>query len=192
MGALATHLFYAEPANFALVALLRTEALKNICLQAADGQLELLSILCNLFCCIPLQHSLAEAVKTKKIAGPSKVLLEPLHPNLVNILERENESAMVTLRDYWDLYVRKNESDLPAETALPLSGIVFPRADGEGGGGGGGGGGGKDVLERYSLKYRLRSSFAALSGLDDEFTSVHELCATVRNGLYMDPKVGGL
>ena len=98
MGALATHLFYAEPANFALVALLRTEALKNICLEAADGQLELLSILCNLFCCIPLEHSLAEAVKTKKIAGPSKVLLEPLHPDLVNILERrENERAMVTL-----------------------------------------------------------------------------------------------
>eukprot|EP00960_Hanusia_phi_P037312 752855-Hanusia_phi.AAC.8 len=181
LGALATHLFYAEPANFSLVSLLRTETLKRVLLDSADGQLELLNVLCNLFCCLPLEQSMAEAVRTKKIAGPSKIKLEPLHPDLVKILERQGEEAIQLLRDYWDLYVRSNEDILPGESTLPLSGLGFPQVQAKGG---------KDpLLERYSLKFRLRSSFVALSGWDDEFATVHELCATARNGLYMDAKV---
>ncbi|KAJ1465065.1 hypothetical protein T484DRAFT_2910991 [Baffinella frigidus] len=133
------------------------------------------------------------------------VILPPLDAHAKADLQRHRDAALSVLADYWDCFAKSYRQELGADDALPLTGVRFgthARAEGAGGdarlppdgtgavgAGVGADSGGCGMLAACTLRFRVRSSFVALSGHDDTFESIAEICSTVRKGLYIDPKM---
>ena len=208
LGAFVAHLFFMEPANFAFLALLCHDdgrALKFLCRPGRANREEIvLSILCNIFCQLRLPNSLAKRAKMDKAStGPSKVVLDQLSEIgdyvdsdsrngdgsriregqwVKEILVEHASGALNALVSYTACFVHAYREEMGPDVTLPLSGCTFPQPIVQ-----------ADLGERWrSLllpPVSVRSSFVALSGYSDIFSSVDELCETARSGLFLDPKM---
>eukprot|EP00455_Lapot_gusevi_P053730 TRINITY_DN8457_c0_g1_i4.p1 TRINITY_DN8457_c0_g1~~TRINITY_DN8457_c0_g1_i4.p1 ORF type:complete len:434 (-),score=177.98 TRINITY_DN8457_c0_g1_i4:309-1610(-) len=169
LGGLASHLYFAEPTNFALTSLLSNGVIRNICrdfslapLKEAKAR-ELLRFLAHLLVRTPVPSRRA-----------SPVTLQPLSDEHRSILNFYNRRALQSYVDLYRVFARLHlQSTTPV---LPLSNIQFSASDVS------------DslaaTLNQQAIPFELRSPFAAISGHGDhDFSSAHDLVQTIRDGI---------
>jgi len=171
---LISHLYYTESAAFGFHALLREGYLHNACaaysrdMDAArwrDMALQLVLTLSHLF--------------VRQPCPDPKAALPPLPPHAHAILVRHNAEIVETYRDYVRSYATQHLANMP-DNNLPLTHhTVAPKPD--------------QVIALplpHLPPVIVRSPFSALSGLTDSyFTSVHDLCSTVRAGVSLESSI---
>ncbi|KAJ7757624.1 hypothetical protein B0H16DRAFT_1824030 [Mycena metata] len=180
---LAAHLYYHEPSNFALIALLKSGALHDICEQSSiDAKREFILIMAHLFGRRYISRVYAsEANLAIARKSPSMVVLPDLPESVREVFESHNQQIIRTFTGYALACASQLEMNSPVDhDCLPLSKISYP---------------GSPHAEPGILRSRLRetaihvvarSPFVANSGHNDEFTSVEELARSARNGLYLN------
>jgi len=179
---LLNHLYFLEPTNYAFVSLLRAGLFDSLLGKEnskKDLTLELLVILCNLFCKLKLPRLLKITAANK---GPSSVILEPLPTHFQKAIQDHNLRALNTAIIYLKGFAKVYQKELGEDNILPISNVVFPSVSNEA------------VssntllpmLKSASMKYQLRSAFSATSGKGDHFETVAELTNSLRRGVILD------
>ncbi|KAM5352390.1 hypothetical protein ACJ41O_005113 [Fusarium nematophilum] len=173
---LVSHLYFTENAVFAFHSLLRGGYFHELCkdIDTARERVlrEMMVVLSHLFNRIPIQqkHKLLEVVPESS----SDIFLERLPPAAESLLVRHNEETLSIFKDYVHSYINQHLADKPDRT-LPLTKIAV----------------GPEGVTRYNRPVDarqpvIRSPFASLSGLTDDFQSIKELCSTVRDGVFLE------
>ncbi|KAH8804309.1 hypothetical protein DL96DRAFT_1631701 [Flagelloscypha sp. PMI_526] len=180
---MASHLYYAEPSNFALVHLFEDGIIHKICNgpSATEAEEQVLLVLCHLFGrkFIPgnyLRPDLLDALRKKY---PSRIVLPPLPAKVATALQKHDKKILEIFSSYATTYSLTHLDSLGIDNALPLSGAYptatpLPSFVGF-----------ADHLKITHSTPTTRSVFAASSGLDDTFTSVSDLVSTVRQGIHL-------
>ncbi|KGQ09019.1 putative helicase [Beauveria bassiana D1-5] len=172
------HLYFTENAVFAFHSLLKDGYFHRVC-KAIDCSsetvlLELVLVLSHLFCRLPLG---VHANLVKDIRSPSVITLPALPTEAETILRGHNQETLDIFRLYVSTFIRQHLEHTP-DTKLPFTGIEVKA---------------QQKLEQewqpivaHLPPTKLRSPFAALSGFTDKFDTIHELCATVRSGVFLE------
>lgn len=179
---LATHLYYTEPSNFAIVALLREGVIHRICTGAAnieDAKRELLALLSHLFGrrYVPKVYTSGQSIKVLLAKSPSKVILPPIPAEVKKVLKAHDQKTLRVFAGYALAYATEHSGELPSDRTLPLSNKSYS--------------GSGDVspfvkhLQSTALTVVARSLFIANSGHTDRFKDVDELVSTVRSGVHL-------
>ncbi|KAJ6541715.1 hypothetical protein B0H19DRAFT_1239495 [Mycena capillaripes] len=182
---LVAHLYYHEPSNFALVALLKSGALHDICEQnTIDAKKDFILVMAHLFGRRYISRVYASEKNlalTKKL--PSMVVLPDLPKPVRDIFVHHNQQILETFTGYAHVCAAQQfELDLNVsqDNVLPLSKTSYPRIRQSA----------PSVL-RTRLRDKAvhviaRSPFVANSGHTDKFNSVEELSRSTRNGLHLN------
>ncbi|KAL1903112.1 hypothetical protein Sste5346_000396 [Sporothrix stenoceras] len=184
---LVSHLHYTENAIFAFHSLLESGYLHSLCADIQKDEPNVLDnlmlVLAHLFNRIPCRRYNDQAW-LEGIVRPSSsvVLLPPLPSEAETILRKHNTGTLSIFRTYVQTYVRQHLSSRPDDTLPFTHQKVAPT-------------GPLDCRSSFHpglgdddqpLPVELRSPFAALSGFNDEFSSIRELCSTVRSGVFLE------
>ncbi|TIC97855.1 putative helicase [Colletotrichum higginsianum] len=182
---LVSHLYFTENAVFALHSLLMKGYLHELCknIDRAEEQrtllLTLMTVLCHLFCRIPCtKYRNQEWLEKAVHRSPSIVLLPALPPKAAHILKAHNEETLKIFRTYVHTFVDQHLSHAP-DDELPFTKTRVGPAESE-------------FVNTAAANISflpptvIRSPFAALSGFTDNFNTIHELCETVRAGVFLD------
>ncbi|KAF7347281.1 hypothetical protein MVEN_01483200 [Mycena venus] len=181
---MAAHLYYHEPSNFALVALLKSGVLHEICDQnPIAAKRDYILIMAHLFGRRYIsrvwasEENLAAAKKS-----PSMVVLPELPKAVRDVLEYHDQKILETFTGYAHACTAQLEKDVGQEDMLPLSKASYPCIQ-------------RQSEDPSTLRTRLRetavhvvarSPFVANSGHTDKFSSVEELVHTTRNDLHLN------
>ncbi|TFK38254.1 hypothetical protein BDQ12DRAFT_684235 [Crucibulum laeve] len=183
--AVAAHLYYTEPSNFALVAVLRKGALHTICTQSKGLEAkkqDFMLLMCHLFGRRYFSKVFGDEKHIKMLTQkyPSTVVLPPLQDNVREILAKHESEILRIFTAYALAYATTNESGVGRDCQLPLSGQTFS-------------GLALDEASQFhaylkttSIRTEVRSAFVANSGHSDDFTSISELVTTARRGLHLN------
>ena len=181
MAGLVSHLYYTEPANFALVELLRNGVFHRICETFEDKKpnpqiLEnMMHILAHLFGRRVYKASDQEGLERKIKQSPSTVILKPLRRDVRKILTRHNDDIVKLYRAYAIQFGRSLES---SQKFLPLSKLTFNIDRGSA------------IMEtkfhQTAIKYAARSAFVATSGYGDSFNTIDDLAHNTREGILVE------
>ncbi|OHE94806.1 DEAD/DEAH box helicase [Colletotrichum orchidophilum] len=179
------HLYFTENAVFALHSLLKEGYLHKLCggidnpSKQEETILTLLTILCHLFCRIPCtKYKDHEWLDRVVLQSPSVVLLPSLPAEAETVLRGHNEETLEIFKTYVHTFIAQNLPDSP-DDRLPFSKRRVGAAQ-------------EASFDISTAKIpmlpppTLRSPFAALSGFTDDFATIHELCDTVRAGVFLD------
>ncbi|EIW78173.1 P-loop containing nucleoside triphosphate hydrolase protein [Coniophora puteana RWD-64-598 SS2] len=180
---IAGQLYYTEPSNLALVALLRAGIIHRICKMKSrtDAKLSLVTLLAHLFGRRPLPGAAAtekfqEAIKK----SASIVFLPPLEKAAAAALETHEEETLQVFSAYARAYAKQYSEQLGQDCELPFSRRRFE-------------GNTESVGCAFRLSLRAtavsvttRSAFVATSGHADTFGSVQELARTTRSGVTLN------
>ncbi|KIJ59959.1 hypothetical protein HYDPIDRAFT_161677 [Hydnomerulius pinastri MD-312] len=184
---IAAHLYYTEPSNLALVALLRHGVLHRICAQPSliQAKRDFILLMSHLFGRRYLPGSYLKGENTAEIIknSASKVVLPPLSDDARRVLQEHNEEILRIFTGYALAYSSEHSADLGPDTLLPLSNHTvsgMPKNPNE-----------KAPLfvahlQETALHVVARSLFVANSGHDDHFDSVVNLARTARRGLSLN------
>ncbi|KAI9000928.1 P-loop containing nucleoside triphosphate hydrolase protein [Trametes punicea] len=180
----AAHLYYTEPSNLALVALLRRGVIHRICNQSnlVNAKRDLLLLLCHLFGrrYLPKAYASASYLKSVTRKSPSLVVLPPLPEDARKVLLQHEEHIKRVFTGYALAYVEHHADSLAQDTKLPFSGKDLCVAEeGESSPF-------REQLRRSAVSAVARSPFVATSGHGDSFGSVTELANTSRRGLHLN------
>ncbi|KAJ3042307.1 hypothetical protein HDV00_007674 [Rhizophlyctis rosea] len=186
LAGLVSHLFYAEPSNFAFAALFRGGVFHQICSTLDSDKTttlkSLMHVLCHLFGRLERRPTTKEHILERIKNSPSKVILDPLPDYVAEVLKKHDERILETYLAYISTYVYQYREQLGVDDKLPLSGMVV--------GAGTGASGEEGVLvaklRETAIPVLARSAFSALSGWGDEFRSVQDMTASVRNGAFLE------
>ncbi|PRP77679.1 hypothetical protein PROFUN_00540 [Planoprotostelium fungivorum] len=178
VGALAYHLYWLEPNNFWLVALLRSGLFDDLTARTArdpDQVLRLAEVLSNLFCRIPLHKS-----QTSE-SGPSLVVLPPLPEDFQRHLQEHEERLKGYSRDFAAWFVKKFGESIGHDNVMPLSSIklnpsatLSPLAE---------------KVKSVSGTPSYVSNFVGVSGLEPERSDLTEICNTIRSGVPIERSI---
>ncbi|KAI1139261.1 P-loop containing nucleoside triphosphate hydrolase protein [Hypoxylon sp. FL0543] len=178
------HLYFTENAVFAFHSLLKEGYFHNLCssISRANGQeqndviLEMLLVLCHLFCRIPCyRYRDASWLANVVHRSPSLVLLPELPKPALQVLREHNQETLTIFHNYVSTYTSQQLQDTP-DVQLPFTEHrVEPSEPRDM----------RDILPSLT-KTVVRSPFAALSGFTDEFKTIGELCDTVRAGVFLE------
>lgn len=183
---MASHLYYTEPGNLAIIALLQSGVIHDICSQPNSVQAErdLVVLLCHLFGrrYLPQVYASASNVRDLIQKGPSRVVLPPLYPEAQTFLIKHQRETLGIFGAYALAFSSQHANELGADDRLPLSGMTF---------------GASDMstcpqtalfahLSQTAVRPKARSLFVATSGHGDAFGSVGELVRTVRHGVHLN------
>ncbi|KAI5888019.1 P-loop containing nucleoside triphosphate hydrolase protein [Schizophyllum commune H4-8] len=175
----AAHLYYTEPSNFALVALLRQGILHDIAAHKSfeDAKREFIILMCHLFDRRYLSRVYTQKPHLQALLRkyPSRVLLPPLRSDAVRALREHDEEILRVFKGYAVTYAQSRDAELPKDVCLPLSHTPYVGSSESSPF--------KESLQRTAVPRSVRSSFIATSGHGDEFASVSELCRTARAGV---------
>ncbi|KAG7099904.1 hypothetical protein E1B28_001703 [Marasmius oreades] len=177
---MASHLYYTEPSNFALVHLFESGIIHNICSGSeVEAESELLLLLAHLFGRVYIAPNAAqpEAIARLRKIYPSHIILPNLPVRVGEQLRKHDQKILEIFSGYAVSYANEHMQST-IDNALPLSGVYAfdhqlksnPFLD---------------HLAQTSLQPVARSIFAANSGLDDNFRSVKDLVHTVRKGIHL-------
>lgn len=175
---LVSHLYFTENSSFAFHALLKEgyfhELCANIGSQERDTVETLMLVMAHLFNRIPCRQ--ADQEYREKVVKPSSsiVFLPPLPQKASQILSQHNRQTLDVYKTYVETFV--NQHIKHDDRKLPLTGLLA------------GGNGEKDGMESLPPT-RIRSAFVALSGAGDHFDNIHDLCATTRDGVFLEEAV---
>ncbi|KAK1622681.1 hypothetical protein BDP81DRAFT_507281 [Colletotrichum phormii] len=179
------HLYFTENAVFALHSLLKEGYLHKLCEDVGNpskrGQviLTLVTVLCHLFCRILCsKYKNRQWLENVVHRSPSTVLLPRLPIEAEAVLRGHNEETLIIFKTYVHTFIEQNLQDSP-DDQLPFTkrrvGAVGEASANI------------STAHLPMLPYStLRSPFSALSGFTDDFATIHELCDTVRAGVFLD------
>ncbi|KAG6040949.1 hypothetical protein E4U41_006540 [Claviceps citrina] len=176
------HLYFTENAVFAFHSLLRGGYFHGVCRnvhqQPLEVALHLVLILSHLFCRIPLRKADYESRRDQGPQSPSIVRLPALPRAAEEILVKHNKETLDVFRNYVGSFIEQHLSEEP-DNQLPFTKCTVQRDN--------------RIAALDSSSFldvlpptKLRSAFAALSGFTDEFQSIHDLCTTVRAGVFLE------
>ena len=177
-----SHLYFVENSALAFHALLQEGYFHDLAEGlAADEEStlrKLMLIMSNLFARRPMRA--AESDEHKKVIkdSVSLVILPDMPKDAARILQDANEQTLRTYRTYVSTYVEQHCKE--PDNTLPFTRTkVMPNANS------------KQTLNLPDSfpAPKMRSPFAALSGLNDDFTSISDLCDTVRGGVFLEKAV---
>ncbi|KAI9740289.1 MAG: hypothetical protein M1834_004867 [Cirrosporium novae-zelandiae] len=181
LTSLVSHLYHTENSAFAFHALLREGYFHQLAKELADHEIEtletLMIVMANLFGRQPLRN--VDEETTKK--SSSIVFLPPLPDEASKVLEQHNEETLRTFHTYVRTYAEQYFQDKEDNT-LPFTHISPGGTEG-------------NLFDRSVLPSALpptvvRSPFFALSNHSDlDFTSLTDLCTSVRNGIFLERAV---
>lgn len=182
---IASHLYYTEPSNFALVTLLRHGVFHRICAQPSvlQAKRDYILLMSHLFGRRPLPGSYLKDENTAETIkkSASMVILPPLLDDARRVLAAHEEEILQIFTGYALTYGSERSAELGPDTRLPLSGAelsgtpTFHTAARFGA-----------WLQDTALRVVVRSLFVANSGQDDHFESVSDLAKTARKGLSLN------
>lgn len=182
---IASHLYYTEPSNFALVTLLRHGVFHRICAQSSNIQAkrDFILLMTHLFGRRYLPRSYLEDEETAEIikTSASMVILPPLSDDARRVLVAHEEEILRIFTRYALTYGSEHNAELGPDNRLPLSGTELngtPAFHTETRFG--------KWLQETGLRVVARSLFVANSGHDDRFESVTDLARTARRGLNLN------
>ncbi|TFY68503.1 hypothetical protein EVJ58_g983 [Rhodofomes roseus] len=183
---IASHLYYTEPGNLALIALLRHGVVHRICCQSdtVSAKRGLLLLLCHLFGrrYLPRIYAADENLQQLIKKSPSMVTLPPMPEDAKNILDTHDSEILSTFTSYALAYATQHHAILGSDVGLPLSDVEAvpssPRSDPPSSF--------VEHLDQRAVRPIARSSFVANSGHDDQYQTVEELTRTSRDGLHLN------
>ncbi|KAL8857898.1 MAG: hypothetical protein Q9178_005517 [Gyalolechia marmorata] len=174
---LTTHLYYTENSSFALNALLKEGYLHDLCSEIDEAESRVLRtlmiVMAHLFGRRPCRHSDQEYIENIVKRSPSIVFLPKLPASAAQILQQHNNQTLqiftTYVRTFVDQHIDQPDNKLPLtgltcgsnENSLPASLHPLPRTI-------------------------IRSPFVALSGHSDTFTSISDLCTSVRSHVFLE------
>lgn len=172
------HLYFTENAVFAFHSLLKEGYFHRVCSaidkkpEAVMGELVL--VLSHLFCRIPLgmQSRAVEDIKSQ-----SFITLPPLPDGAEAVLQAHNQEILKIFHLYVSTFVEQHLSQTP-DTKLPFTDCEIKAEQDHGAE--------SQSMVTHLPPTKLRSPFAALSGFTDEFSTIHELCASVRSDVFLE------
>ncbi|KAF1994834.1 DEAD/DEAH box helicase [Amniculicola lignicola CBS 123094] len=178
---LVNHLYFTENSAFAFHALLKEGYFHDLCndvdTNPKDMLKELAITMAHLFGRQHFRQADQEFVEQTAKQSSSIVILPPMPMKAAAILRSHNESTLATFTAYVRTWAQQHLSE--DDDTLPLTEMEF--------------GGSADEGSIKGLPHRVapavRSTFVALSGYDDKFDSIHDLCSTVRSGVFLEEAV---
>lgn len=184
---LTSHLYYTENSSFALNALLKEGYFHELCseIDTAESRVlrNLMIVMAHLFGRRPCRHSDQEYIENIVKRSPSIVFLPQLPASAAQILQEHNKQTLQIFTTYVRTFVDQH-IDRP-DNKLPLTGISV--------GGSNNDNNDTDTTMPESLHplppTLIRSPFVALSGHSDTFSSISDLCRTVRSGVFLEENV---
>ena len=183
LAGLISHLYYTEPANFALAELLRYGVFHRICekFESAKPDPQILEtmihILAHLFGRRTHKAADQEKLEIKAKRSPSNVILKPLPEDALMVLKSHNANIIKIYAGY-AIQFGRSQFNL-SENNLPLSRLSFnvntqcKSMVMEG-------------LHGSALKYAARSAFVATSGHGDSFDTIDDLAHNTREGILIE------
>ncbi|KAH9932994.1 P-loop containing nucleoside triphosphate hydrolase protein [Fomitopsis serialis] len=178
---IASHLYYTEPGNLALIALIRHGVVHRICCQSdqASAKRELLLLLCHLFGrrYLPRIYATDENLQQVIKKSPSMVILPPLPDDAKNILNAHDSDILSIFTSYALAYATQYGDALGPDSRLPLSDIESASGSPSPF---------IERLDRCAVRPIARSSFIANSGHADHYQTVEELTRSSRDGLHLN------
>lgn len=181
---IAGHLYYTEPSNLALIALMRNGILHEICKNPSiiQAKRDFIILMAHLFGrkYLPRSYTTDDNLKEIVKKSASIVKLPPLSPSARQILVQHDEEILKVFTAYAVTYATQYVNLLGEDDQLPLSGSSF----------------GGDVstasipfrqhLRNTAITVRARSLLVANSGHGDYCSTVEELTRTSRSGLHLN------
>ena len=180
------HLYYTENAVFAFHALLKDGYFHKLCCCSGQSRQdvirEIMLVLSHLFCRYPCVQHKDREFRERLHHSPSLGILPNLPKRACEILERHNQQTLSVFRNYVTSYAEQHLADKP-DNCLPLTECKVDSVHHE------------PMLDLSTILPSsdsplpptvIRSPFSALSGLTDEFDTIHELCETVRAGVFLE------
>ena len=181
---IATHLYYAEPSNFALVALLRNGIIHKICAQPSseNAKRDLMLLLSHLFGrrYLPPSYGSDKNLQGLIKKSPSRVVLPPISGDARKVLAEQDQDVLRVFSAYALAYASQHAPKLGLDFQLPISLKGFsgdPNTTDSPF---------RRHLRDIAVPVIVRSPFVANSGHGDEFASVKELTRTVRCGVHLN------
>jgi len=179
-------LFYQEPNNLALVALLRNGVLHKLCTQKSiiDCKRDFIILMAHLFGrkYLPRAYSTDENIRLIIKKSPSVVVLPPLPKVARDVLLAHDKEVLQVFTGYVSTFVEQYADKLGADNTLPLSRQELA--------------GDRAVntpfhqhLRSVAIPIIARSPFVANSGHSECYHSVSELARTSRSGLHLNESV---
>ena len=107
--------------------------------------------------------------------SPSAIFLPPLPKLAVDILKQHNDETRRIFTTYVSTFVDQHMHD--TDDTLPISGLHIGAETAT------------DIQIKNLESVKIRSPFVALSGHGDDFSSVSDLCSTVRAGVFLEQAV---
>ncbi|KAF2165304.1 hypothetical protein M409DRAFT_67177 [Zasmidium cellare ATCC 36951] len=175
---LVSHLYFTENSSFAFHSLLKEGYFHELCAGIATNEKDtletLMLIMSHLFNRAECRQ--ADAEYREKVVKPSSsiVFLPPMPSKASKILMDHNKQTLKVFRAYVETFVQQHIST--EDSKLPLSGLEVGAEET---------GAGIPTLPPT----HIRSSFVALSGAGDSFDSLHDLCQTTRDGVFLEEAV---
>jgi ATP-dependent RNA helicase DDX60 len=178
---LVSHLYYTENSGYAFHALLKGgyfhELCANIDTNPKSVLLELMTTMAHLFGREPCRKADGK-FKDQVVKRSSSIVFLPDLPKAAEqILRAHNDETLQIYRTYVATFVDQHLKD--PDNVLPLTELnVGPVGEIE-----------LPQIPGSSEPVRLRSPFVALSGHGDDFKTIHDLCTTVRGGVFLEENV---
>lgn len=142
-------------------------------------QKDVLLLLCHLFCRIPCsRYKNKDWLQNVVHPSPSVVLLPRLPERAEQVLRGHSRKTLDIFQTYVGTFVDQHLKDTPDDMLPFTKRRIGPKHN-----------------ERVDLSTMnipllpattIRSPFTALSGFDDNFVTIHELCETVRAGVFLE------
>ncbi|KAJ0305409.1 hypothetical protein Brms1b_010819 [Colletotrichum noveboracense] len=180
------HLYFTENAAFAFHSLMKGGYLHELCegvndiSNRKDMLLKLLTVLCHLFCRVPCFRFMNKEWLEKVVhRSPSVVILPKLPETAERLLTDHNRETLNIFLIYVRSYIRKHLRNVPDDVLPFTKRRIQPRCDSA-----------WHDMSAINIPIlpatTIRSPFAALSGFADDFETIHELCETVRSGVFLE------
>jgi hypothetical protein len=176
-----SHLYFVEKGAFAFHALFRAGVFHQLSDAMTSNETDtlrsLMLIMSHLFGRVLMRASDKESEKELIKRSASVVFLPKLPPEVANVLNQHNKDILATYQLYVKTYI---EQHCPQpDMTLPFTKLCVERSSGT-----------TTVSLATSLPpTKLRSPFIALSGQGDQFDSISDLCAGVRDGVFLEKAV---
>lgn len=176
-----SHLYFVENASFAFHALLKDGYFHEVCKDIPfkpQKLLELMLVMSHLFGRQYLRQAVLENKETTVKKSPSVIALPQLPAKAKKALRQHNKETLQVYTTYVRTFVAQHIQDKP-DCHLPLTGIKC--------------GGNKqlttDAAKTGRQEERINSAFVALSGHQDKWKTVPDLCDMVRSGVWLEKSV---
>ncbi|KAI0809733.1 hypothetical protein GGR55DRAFT_689435 [Xylaria sp. FL0064] len=163
------HLYFTENAAFAFHSLLKGGYFHRLCSNVNQDSTDTLRTLG-----LVMAH-LFDRIQTSSTHADSDSFSLPRLPmEAEELLTRHNEDTLEIFETYASTFIDQYLDDAP-DRHLPFTGIAV--------------GGEEPRILRLPGELpptKLRSPFSALSGLSDQFMSIHDLCSDIRSGVFLE------